>query len=260
MEEQIQVVDSGVTSPVAGEQVAEVIEAQESSPNTETGVTPDVAGQEDGEKQNNGQAIQAEIARREAKMQKKYEEQYGSYQKNLERTAKYYGYENVDSYVEALEQAERQRDIQAEAERLGIDESVVLEHLQPLREKVERLTQKEQEYQQLQQSLEIQKELVTLRDKYKDFDQYTEKIVDIVGAKGYSLEDAYVLASYQDKMSRLERDTEAKTIKSLQENAASTPGALGQGDVDHQVNFSALPRDAQRKMIEEVKSGTRKSF
>lgn len=259
MEEQAQVIDSGVTASVAGEQTIETAAPETTATPTETGVTPDVAGQESGEKQNLGPVITAEVARREAALQKKYEEQYGAHQRNLERTARYYGFDNVDDYVTALDQAERDRQIEQEAEALGVDRSVISEHLAPLREKVSSLEKTQTEYEQLKQQLEIQKEVTDLRAKYSDFDQYAQKIVDLA-AKGYSLEDSYVLASYQDKISKLEKETEAKTIRNLQANAASTPGSLGAGDVEHNVGFGSLPIEEQRKIIADVKAGRRKTL
>lgn len=255
MEEQI-VVDPGVTAPVAGEQAVQTVET--STP-AETGVTPDVAGQESGEKQNLGPVITAEVQRREAALQRKYEEQYGAHQRNLERTARYYGFDNVDDYVSALDQAERERQLDQEAEALGVDRSVISEHLAPLREKVSSLEKTQTEYEQLKQQLEIQREVTDLRAKYPDFDTYKDRIVEFAG-KGYQLEDAYVLASYQDKIGRLEKETEAKTIRNLQTNAVSTPGSLGAGDVEHNVGFASLPIEQQRQIIADVKAGKRRSF
>ncbi|KAF6597511.1 hypothetical protein H6F38_34160, partial [Paenibacillus sp. EKM208P] len=58
------------------------------------------------------------------------------YQEMLDRTAKYYGFDNHDDYMAALEQAEMDKRIQQEADKLGVDEEVIRNHLQPLNQKV----------------------------------------------------------------------------------------------------------------------------
>ncbi|PNQ82689.1 hypothetical protein [Paenibacillus sp. F4] len=257
-EEQLQG-QTGVEVPVAGEQ-------QEGQQQTETTATEpgaassEVAAQGGEDNKDYGPIITAEIARREAKLQEKFESQYGATQKNLERVAKLYGFQDVDQYMSALDQYEHEQEIAAEAQRLGVDEQVVLEHLAPLREK---LTQYEQEMQSVREEkelLRVEREIADLTKQYPDFGQYQDKVIQKAIETGYRLEDAYKLVTFEDKLANISKQTEADTIRKLQENANSTPGALGAEGAEHKTGFASLSKEDQRKMIAEVKAGRRTSL
>ncbi|WP_342416265.1 hypothetical protein NST83_01170 [Paenibacillus sp. FSL R10-2782] len=251
-EEQLQG-QSGVEVPVAGEQQ----EGQQTETTaTETGAaSPEVAAQS-GEDKDYGPIITAEIARREAKLQ----ERYGATQKNLERVAKLYGFQDVDQYMTALDQYEREQEIAAEAQRLGIDEQLVIEHLAPLREKLTKYEQEMQSVREEKELLRVEREIADLTKQYPDFGQYQDKVIQKAIETGYRLEDAYKLVTFEDKLANVSKQTEADTIRKLQENANSTPGALGSEGAEHKTGFAALSKADQRKMIEEVKAGRRTSL
>lgn len=259
MEEQ-QAAQAGVEAPVAGEQQVD----QQQVTSTESGVNTEVAAQ-GGEQQdkNYGAAITAEVKRREAAIQKRYEEQVNGMQKNLERVAKAYNFPDVDSYLEALDQYEQQQQIEAEARRLGVEPDVVArfrEELNPLKQKLSEYETQMQTVREKEAELTLQSQLAELKGKYSDFDTYQQRAFDLAIEHGYSLEDSYKLASYEDKLANTAKQTEAETIRKLQNNAATTPGALGAEGAEHKTGFSALSKADQRKMIAEVKAGTRTSF
>lgn len=176
--------------------------------------------------------------------------------KQLDRVAKFYGFDSPDKYLQALEQAERDKQIEEEAARLGVDESVVLQHLQPLRQEVNDLKAHKEELETLKQSLTVQKQLVDLRGKYPDFDQYGPKIAEMVQTKGYDLEDAYILASHQEKVAQIARETEATTIRNLQQNATTTPGSLGAEGPDENTGYLAMTPTQRKAFRESVLRGT----
>ncbi|WP_342440015.1 hypothetical protein NSS79_15415 [Paenibacillus sp. FSL L8-0436] len=183
--------------------------------------------------------------------------------KNLERVAKAYGFHDVDSYMTALDQYERQQEIEQEARRLGVEPDVVArfrEELNPLKEKLTEYETQMQTVREQEATLRIEQELIGLRSRYPDFDQYKDRAFELAIESGYKLEDAYKLASYEDKMANTAKQTEAETIRKLQNNANSTPGALGAEGAEHKTGFASLSREDQRKMIAEVKAGTRKTL
>lgn len=180
--------------------------------------------------------------------------------KNLDRVAKFYGYDSSEAYLQALDQAEQDRQVQEEADRLGVPEDFIRSELQPLKGELEQLRQEREQLQLKEQQIQIDAELKDLRSRYNDFDSYNEQIFDLVTNKGYGLEHAYMVASYQDKLTNARKQAEAETIRNLQQNAETSTGALSQGDVDHKTGFANLSREEQRRMIAEVKQGTRKTL
>lgn len=180
--------------------------------------------------------------------------------KNLERVAKAYGFQDVDSYMTALDKYEQEQQIAAEAAKLGVDESVIVEHLAPLKAKLSEYESQMQSIREKEAGLRIEQEITDLKSRFPDFEQYKDRAFELAIESGYKLEDAYKLASYEDKMANTARQTEADTIRKLQQNASSTPGALGAEGAEHKTGFTALSKEEQRRMIAEVKAGTRNSF
>lgn len=183
--------------------------------------------------------------------------------KNLERVARVYGYPDVDSYLSALDQYEQQQQIEAEARRLGVDPDVVAqfrEELNPLKQKLSEYETQMQTVREREAALKVEQELVEIKSRYPDFDAYKDRAFDLAINSGYRLEDAYKLASYEDKIKNTAQQTEAETIRKLQQNAETTPGALGAEGAEHKTGFTSLSKEEQRRMIAEVKAGTRNSF
>ncbi|WP_058301699.1 hypothetical protein [Gorillibacterium timonense] len=181
------------------------------------------------------------------------------YQQNLDRIAKFYGFDSHDKYMDALNEAEQQRQIEEEARRLGVDEQVVLQHLKPLQDKVAGFEQEQRRLEQERASLEVEKDLTTLRAKYPDWDKYQDATFELAIQQGYRLEDAYRLASYEDKMSSAAQKAEAETVRKLQENAQASTGSAAAG-AEHNGKFETLSKADKLRMIEEVKQGKRTSF
>lgn len=180
--------------------------------------------------------------------------------KNLERVAKAYGFPDVDSYMTALDKYEQEQQIAEEAAKLGVDESVIVEHLAPLKQKLSEYETQMQSIREKEASLRIEQEIADLKTRFTDFDKYKERAFELAIDSGYKLEDAYKLASYEDKIASTAKQTEADTIRKLQANAQSTPGALGAEGAEHKTGFAAMSKADQRKFIEDVKAGRRTSF
>lgn len=264
MEEQAAVTETVVAvetaAPVDGGQVETQADTSSAS---QPGVTSEVAAQKD---DNVGNAIKAEVSRREAKLREQLEaefaEKYKPYEakaQHLDRVAKYAKYDNVDEFIAAMEQAERDEQIKVEAEKLKVDESVIREHFSPLRSE---LTETKQQLEQLRQEAltrQINAEYASLKEQHSDVDNYWPRMVELSG-KGFNLSEAYDIASYKDRLAGVQKQTEAETIKKLQQNANSSPGSLGQEGSTHKTGFAALTPDQQREVIEKVKRGEIRSL
>jgi putative component of toxin-antitoxin plasmid stabilization module len=183
-----------------------------------------------------------------------------TYQQNLERIAKHYGFETHSEYLTELDEFDQQQKIAEEAEKLGVDESVIREHLEPLKKQVAQFEQEKESLRQERLQVQINAELTDLKTKYPDFEKHQEKVFDMAINQGYKLEDAYKVATYEEKLSGIAKQTEAETIKKIQQNAVAGTGALGSEGTEHKTGFAAMSKDEQRRMIEEVKQGKRTSF
>ncbi|MBA9088728.1 putative DNA-binding protein YlxM (UPF0122 family) [Fontibacillus solani] len=180
--------------------------------------------------------------------------------KALERTAKVYGFTDIDSYLQALDKYEQEQAIREEAEKLGVDESVIIQHLAPMKQKLSEYEQQMQSVKEREAQLRLEQEVNQLKATYPDFEQYQLDALQLVIDKGYGIEDAYKLVSYQDKLANIGKQTEAETIRKIQQNAMTTPGALGAEGTEHKTGFAAMSKDEQRKFIEDVKAGRRTTF
>ena len=129
-----------------------------------------------------------------------------------------------------------------------------------MKEKIAAFEEKEKALEQERAMVRIEQEVNGLKAKYSDFEQYQDRVFDLAIKDGYKLEDAYRLASYEDKIANIAKQTEAETIKKIQQNGATATGSLGAEGAEHKTGFASLSKAEQRRMIEEVKQGKRTSF
>lgn len=182
-------------------------------------------------------------------------QQAEQYQQQLDRAAKYHGFENHSDYMTALEQAEQERRIQEEADKLGVPEEVIREHLQPLNQKLSEYEQKLKTIEEQEHVRQIEADIQRLSSQYSDFDHYKQQVFDLAGSRGYSLEDAYKIASYEDRQSAAAQQARQETIRNIQQNAETSTGALG-ADAPEQASGYLSMSPAERKAFRErVKSG-----
>lgn len=236
-----------------------VTEQTESSHTESQGTTVETTP----EKDNYGPIITAEVARREEKLQKKYEEQYGQHSKNLDRVAKHYGYDSPDEFLQAMDEFDKEQQLQEEAARLSVPVEALKklrEEIDPVKSELETLKLERAQLQLEKKKVEIAAQMAELTAKYPDFNNYNEQIYTLVTQSRYDLEHAYMVASFQDKIENTRKQAEAETIRNLQNNAATSPGSLSEGDSEHKSGFANLSREDQRRMIEEVKQGKRTSL
>lgn len=250
MEEQV-IQETVVTDPVDGGQPVE----------TQEPAGGEVVTQPQDE--NVGAAIQKEVARREAKLREQLEKEYGEKYKDYDvakKAASYLqkksGISDLMSLGEELELADLRE--QAEQQKVPVE---VMKRLNQLEEKAKKGDELEQQQQQQQY----------YRDFRNNLDAFAkEKGADADGLEAFMLEHkvpnmeiaykAMRAEQLEKQLAEVAQKTEADTIRKLQNNAQSTPGALGAEGAEHNTGFSSLSREDQRRMIEEVKQGKRTSL
>lgn len=259
MEEQLQMEQSGVEEVPAAE-----VQETESPVETQTYEQVDNSGVEQSEvaAQNDEKGFAKALKAREEQIRAQLEQEYGGkakeaerYQQMLDRTARFYGFDNHDEYMTALEQAEQDRLIQQEAEKMGVPEDVIREHMQPMKQKLSEYEQKLQQIEEQEQLRKIQAEIQDLSSRYSDFDQYKQQIFDLAGSRGYALEDAYKIATYDDRMNAAANQARQETIRNIQQNAETSTGSLGADAPEQASGYLAMSREERRAFKERVKSG-----
>lgn len=231
MEDQvIQTENTGVEEAPAAE-VQEVVSAEQ--------VGTEAAG--DTQPQNN---FEKAFAKRLAEQKEKWEQEVNTryagydelaekakqaeqYQANLDRAARYHGFEDHASYMEALDQAEHERQIQAEAAKYGVPEDFIRQELFPVKSELEALkrereaAQKERErIQQEEANSRAWGELFTafpdVAESIKSWKQgdprpewHTEEF-DKYMQRGYAPVDAYRLTNQERIMRQKEQEVLAR--------------------------------------------------
>ncbi|WP_054958700.1 hypothetical protein [Paenibacillus dakarensis] len=259
MEDQVQMENTGVEEVPAAE-----VQETETQVETQSSEQVDNSGVEQSEvaAQNDEKGFAKALKAREEQIRAQLEQEYGTkakeadrYQQMLDRTAKYYGFDNHDDYMTALEQAEQDRLIQQEAEKMGVPEDVIREHMQPMKQKLTEYEQKLQQIEEQEQLRKIEAEIQTLSSRYPDFDQYKKQVFDLAGNRGYSLEDAYKIATYEDRMNSAAQQARQETIRNIQQNAETATGALGADAPDQAAGYAGMSAAERKAFRERVKSG-----
>ncbi|SDX05418.1 hypothetical protein [Paenibacillus sp. PDC88] len=177
------------------------------------------------------------------------------YQQNLDRIAKFYGYDSHDSYLEALEQAEQDRRIQEEAQKLGVDEEVIRTHLQPMQEKLSKYEKEMQTIREQENLRMVESQIQTLSAKYPDFGKHQNAIIQMSIDKGYDLEDAYILTTHQERLNAAKQEAQRETLKNIQRNADSSTGFLGEDAPDQDGSYASMSAADRKAFRERVKRG-----
>jgi predicted nucleic acid-binding protein len=174
----------------------------------------------------------------------------------LDRIAKRQGFENPQDFITAFEEMENQRRIEEEAQRLGMDAEVFKEYLEPMRSELERLKQEREEIQKAESERQLDAEILRLKSVHPDFEQVQDKVFDIAINKGYELEDAYILATYQDKAKQIEQQTLAKVANRDQRQVLSSIDKPGQQIFD----VNNLTSAQLKEISQRVQRGERITF
>lgn len=168
----------------------------------------------------NKQEVKIPVSERTNYLQKGYnydklQSQYQEAQKQaqyLDRLATMQGFNNTNEFLTALEQYEQEQRIQQEAAKLGVDDSVIRDHLYPLKSELEQIKRQNEELRQYEIRRQVEADIASMREKYNDFGQYEDAIYDLA-SRGLDLEQAYRLASYESMSKRVEQEVLARMRK-----------------------------------------------
>lgn len=135
-----------------------------------------------------------------------------TYEQNLNRVAQFAGYASHEDMLLELETAEKQQQIQQESERLGINEDAYKEHFEPVNNELSQLKSELESLRGAEQQRMVEREISELKQKYEDFADYESKVFDVAIEKGYTLEDAYKISTYDDRMAKIGREKEQEVL------------------------------------------------
>ena len=232
-------------------QIDEVV--NEEPVNTESVEAPETTPIEYDTIKYNHEEVKIPVSERQTYLQKGYNydsintkyEEAKTQNAYLERQAKISGYDNVTDYMTALDDYEHQQEIAKEAEKYGVPEDFIRGELKPLKDKIQQYEQQIEQNSAKEKERQIQSDLDKVRADNPDFDNYFEP-VKVLFQKGYSLEHAYQLASYQDKLSRIGQEKEQEVLanvtnrdskqvlpsKDKPNNLAHTPSNMSFADIE----------------------------
>lgn len=180
------------------------------------------------------------------------------YQQSLDRVAKYYGFTTHDEYMVALEQAETDRRIQEEADRLGVSEDVIREYVQPLKSELDQLKQRDQQRSEADLVQRVESQIASMESdtaNYPNFAQHKVEVINMAATKGYSLDDAYKLLTYDTRVTTASQQAQQEAIRRLQQNADSSTGALGADAPDQATGYMAMSTAERKAYRDRIKRG-----
>lgn len=180
------------------------------------------------------------------------------YQQSLDRIAKFYGYPDHDSYMAALEQAEMDKRIQEEAEKLGVDEDVIRNHLQPLNQKLTEYETKLRTIEEQEAIRKVESQITIMENdptNFPDFGKHKQAVLQAAYERGYSLEDAYKIVTYDSRVQAAALQAQQEAVRKLQQNADSSTGSLGADSPDHATGYLSMSKEERRAFKERVKAG-----
>lgn len=169
----------------------------------------------------------------------------------LANRLKYLGYDpnevlqQFDAELQAMQQeAERQR-----ATQYGVSPEL-LQEIQRLKEMNEQLMLAEARRR-------IEAEEQQLKQMYQDYDNYVDQIYEIARQKGLSLKEAYILASYEDKIKQAQLQAEQQALADVMGRSQKQVQSTAIGQPPATKNAWDLGKKDFAKLIEEVKMGRR---
>lgn len=217
----------------------------------------------------NSEEVKIPVSERQTYLQKGYNydkvnqrvQELEGHSKNLERTAKFNGFDSTEQYLEALDKAEQDRNIQEEAAKAGMDEEQYRQYLAPVNEKLKSYEQKIQQLESADMNRQIQSELTQLKTD-KDFAKYEEATINAwkTNPAFKTLSDAYEFVSYKDKLASTKETAEQETIRKLQQNGQSSAGSLGEGAVNHNNTVGGMGKSDFESLVNQVLRGERKQI
>lgn len=204
----------------------------------------------------NKEEIKIPVSERQTYLQKgyNYDKVYGQLEQTrqqaayIDRIAKMQGFDNSQDFLKAVDEMENERRIESEANRLGIDTDTFREYLEPMRRELDTLRQERETLKEAEANRQLDAELSRLKQAYPDFEAVQDRVFDLAIQRGYQLEDAYILATYQDKAKQVEQETLAKVANRDQRQVLSSMDKPGNQSFDVASLSSAQIRDISQRV------------
>jgi hypothetical protein len=130
----------------------------------------------------------------------------------LDKLATMSGYPDTQEFLKAVEQAEQQRQVEEAANKMGIDPNTYQQYFQPVNQRLQSYEQELQQLRMQETTRQIENTVSQLEQKYPDFQKYANDAFNMAITRGYDLEHAYKLASYEDKLNNLSKQTEQQVL------------------------------------------------
>lgn len=186
-----------------------------------------------------------------------YRSKAESYQQNLDRVARLTGYESHDAMLKALDQFEKEQERQDLIQR-GLDPDALEDVVNKRIESHPDIQYAREMKQQQEEQQRFQEEANELFSEFPDLkpEQIPAEVWQLKEQRGLSLLDSYLRVNYKN----LGQQKEQEAIQKLQQNAVSSPGSLGGGDVRHNTNIKNLSSNDFNSIVEQVLRGERKQL
>jgi hypothetical protein len=173
----------------------------------------------------------------------------------IDELANNYGFNSTDEYMQAVRE-QQEKDRLDELIQQNIPEDIAKEILEnkKFREQYEERQQYEERTQQMVSEFNELSEAVKEINQAEDI---PPKVWELKEQKGISLLDAYNRIRINDLINnqeQLKKETEQETINKIMQNK-NTPGALGEGGVEHNSKWSAMSDEDFAKQVELAKQG-----
>lgn len=265
--------ETNLDVPAAGEQQ---LNLEITPQNTDTGVEnePADAGQVESIVEQFDERTETAFAKRLASEREKI-------QQEVYRQAQAEFYQQVEPLLELAEfeaqrhgvdpitwarniQANREQSYQQQlllaAEEYGIDPQMVNQLINnhpsiiQARQMEQQIRQRETEFQERER---LQQEANELSQAFPDIDSaaITPEVLELRKKTGISLLDAYLRTNYKNMITGAKLTAEQAAVKALQNNAQTSPGALGSEGAQQQTGYSALSKAERKALRERVLKG-----
>lgn len=174
--------------------------------------------------------------------------------KYLERRAKQEGFADVDSYVKAIDEYEKQQAVEQEANKYGVPEEFIRQELQPLKSELDSLKAEREQFKQAEAHRQIDSEVAELSKNNPDFESMKDEVFNFAIQNNIKLEHAYKLLTYDAKI-----ETAVKTRE--QEVLARVTGRDGKQvlpSVDSPNNMQVDPANMSDAEIQAISARVRR--
>lgn len=177
-----------------------------------------------------------------------YRSKAESYEQNLNRIAQLQGFESNDQLIQAIEEAERQRERQ-QYEDAGIDP----DQFNQLLEKHPDIQFAREQRAKQEQEAKFGQEVNSFFEKHPDIkpNDIPQEVWAIREQEGISLLHAYRSHMYDN----VRQTSEQAALQKLQQNQTTSPGALGQEGSEHKASVGSMSTKDFASIVERVKRG-----